>query len=298
MLLNLIYLSHFLFKHLFISNLDTHLSGIDTLYSVEFSARVAAVRLRPFIPAPTHSEMDVFESEEQESIVSIRTQCIYDAVVMYFNALQQVFQSIQYLEPSLRCGWGFWRPGKDIVKEMKQVYIDRVILFKTLLMYTLFQLNPKYIKPPYKTQRLVLNDYGIRDDFNLEVYNPLIERLTHVWNKQHGLVSFEKLSENSTKEAKRRKIGEKEDFSQKKVKYTVATRIGEPFFMWRPEPEGVHYEGNERFEGFAVDLIYKLAEECKFDFTLEPVPDNAYGSRDPVTDEWNGIIRQLIDNVS
>ncbi|KAM7352229.1 glutamate receptor IIB [Cochliomyia hominivorax] len=265
------------FNHLLISNLDTHLSGLETLYSKEFTARVAAIRLRTFIPAPTHNEVDVFENEEQETIVALRTQCIYDAVVMYFNALKQVFQSIHFLESSTSCGRGYWRPGRDIVKEMKQ-------------------LNPKFIIPPYKTQRVILNEYGLRDDFNLEIYNPLIDRLTHVWNKQHGLVSFEKLSENSTKEAKRKKIAEKEDFSQKKVKYTVATRIGEPFFMWRPEPEGVHYEGNERFEGFAVDLIYKLAEECKFDFILEPVADNAYGSRDPVTDEWNGIIRQLIDN--
>lgn len=66
----------------------------------------------------------------------------------------------------------------------------------------------------------------------------------------------------------------------------------------RPEPEGVHYEGNERFEGYAVDLLYNLAEECKFDFHFEPVRDNKYGSYDAVSDEWDGIIRQLIDNVS
>jgi len=47
-----------------------------------------------------------------------------------------------------------------------------------------------------------------------------------------------------------------------------------------------------------VDLIYKLAEECKFDFNFEPVRDNKYGSYDAATDEWDGIIRQLIDNVS
>lgn len=66
----------------------------------------------------------------------------------------------------------------------------------------------------------------------------------------------------------------------------------------RPEPEGVHYEGNERFEGYAVDLLYNLAEECKFDFHFEPVRDNKYGSYDAASDEWDGIIRQLIDNVS
>lgn len=60
----------------------------------------------------------------------------------------------------------------------------------------------------------------------------------------------------------------------------------------------MHYEGNERFEGYAVDLLYNLAEECKFDFHFEPVRDNKYGSYDPTTDEWDGIIRQLIDNVS
>jgi len=64
------------------------------------------------------------------------------------------------------------------------------------------------------------------------------------------------------------------------------------------EPEGQHFEGNERFEGYAVDLIYSLAKECKFDFHFEPVRDNKYGSYDPKTDEWDGIIRQLIDNVS
>lgn len=60
----------------------------------------------------------------------------------------------------------------------------------------------------------------------------------------------------------------------------------------------MHYEGNERFEGYAVDLLYNLAEECKFDFHFEPVRDNKYGSYDATSDEWDGIIRQLIDNVS
>lgn len=59
----------------------------------------------------------------------------------------------------------------------------------------------------------------------------------------------------------------------------------------------MHYEGNERFEGYAVDLIYALALECNFDFVFQPVPDNNYGSYDKASDEWNGIIRQLIDNV-
>lgn len=68
--------------------------------------------------------------------------------------------------------------------------------------------------------------------------------------------------------------------------------------FYSKEPEGFHYEGNERFEGYVVDLIYDLAEECNFDVVFQPVPDNNYGSYDKITDEWNGIIRELMDNVS
>lgn len=68
-------------------------------------------------------------------------------------------------------------------------------------------------------------------------------------------------------------------------------------YHFSEEPEGVHYEGNDRFEGYVVDLIYDLAQECKFEFDFEPVKDNKYGSYDPTTDEWDGIIRALIDNV-
>ncbi|XP_017856767.1 PREDICTED: glutamate receptor ionotropic, kainate 1 [Drosophila arizonae] len=157
-------------------------------------------------------------------------------------------------------------------------------------------LTPKQVKPPYKTQRLQLTPDGQREDFNLEVYNPIIDRVTHIWNKDFQLVDYETIRENSTQAMKQRRLENKEDFSRKPVVYTVATRVGKPYFSWRKEPEGVHFEGNERFEGYAVDLIYELARECKFDFVFEPVRDNKYGSYDAATDEWDGIIRQLIDN--
>lgn len=76
-----------------------------------------------------------------------------------------------------------------------------------------------------------LNDYGTRDEFNLEVYNPMIERITHIWNKNQNLVAYEDLVE--AKAIKKQKYNDEEDFTPKRMKYTVATRIGEPYFMWR-----------------------------------------------------------------
>ncbi|XP_030555154.1 glutamate receptor ionotropic, kainate 2 [Drosophila novamexicana] len=265
------------FNNLFLTNLDTHVSGIDRFYSSKFTVAVAAVRIRSYIPPPVHDEIDVFDNEVDDRFASLSTQLVYDAVVLFYNAVLQLSQHTGFYTPQFSCGRGFWQPGPHLVQQMKK-------------------LTPKQIKPPYKTQRLQLTQDGQREDFNLEVYNPIIDRVTHIWNKDFQLVDIDKIRENSTQALKQRRLENKEDFSQKPVRYTVATRVGKPYFSWREEPEGVHYEGNERFEGYAVDLIYKLAEECKFDFNFEPVRDNKYGSYDAATDEWDGIIRQLIDN--
>jgi len=89
------------------------------------------------------------------------------------------------------------------------------------------------VKPPYKTQRLQITADGQREDFNLEVYNPIIDRVTHIWNKEFHLVDFNKIKENSTNTLRQQRLEKKEDFSQKSIIYTIATRVGRPYFAWR-----------------------------------------------------------------
>ncbi|KAK8763122.1 hypothetical protein V5799_034269 [Amblyomma americanum] len=52
-------------------------------------------------------------------------------------------------------------------------------------------------------------------------------------------------------------------------------------------------EGNDRFEGYAVDLMDALAQKIGFQYRLHLVKDNSYGNND--SGEWNGMIRELID---
>jgi len=54
--------------------------------------------------------------------------------------------------------------------------------------------------------------------------------------------------------------------------------------------------GNDRFEGFCVDLLREIAEEVGFKYSLYTVPDGQYGS--PEKDGWTGMVRELIDNAS
>ena len=55
--------------------------------------------------------------------------------------------------------------------------------------------------------------------------------------------------------------------------------------------------GNDRFEGFCVDLLREIADEVRFKYLFYIVPDDKYGAPDE-SDVWNGMVRELIDNVS
>ena len=55
--------------------------------------------------------------------------------------------------------------------------------------------------------------------------------------------------------------------------------------------------GNEKFEGYAVDLLEMIAEKLNVSYRIHIVGDGKYGNRDKITGEWNGMIRELIDQV-
>lgn len=56
-------------------------------------------------------------------------------------------------------------------------------------------------------------------------------------------------------------------------------------------------EGNDRFEGFSVDLIDGISKMLGFKYILRLVEDNAYGSYNEKTKKWNGLVKELLDRV-
>jgi len=70
-----------------------------------------------------------------------------------------------------------------------------------------------------------------------------------------------------------------------KIQLTVMTREEKPYLMLK---EG-NFTGNDRFEGFCIDLLKGIAAQVGFQYTIRLVPDNMYGVYDPNTKSWNGI---------
>lgn len=56
--------------------------------------------------------------------------------------------------------------------------------------------------------------------------------------------------------------------------------------------------GNDRFEGFCVDLLRELAAILGFRYEIQLVEDGKYGAVEESTGQWNGIVRELMDHVS
>ena len=52
--------------------------------------------------------------------------------------------------------------------------------------------------------------------------------------------------------------------------------------------------GNNRFEGFCVDLLEQIANQVGFNYQIELVQDNNYGALNLTTGEWNGLVRVCI----
>ena len=73
----------------------------------------------------------------------------------------------------------------------------------------------------------------------------------------------------------------------------VVTSIkNDPYFMNKQTSEVV--KGNDRYEGYAIDLISELSKLVGFDYVFKEVDDGKYGIIDETTKEWNGMIREVM----
>lgn len=55
--------------------------------------------------------------------------------------------------------------------------------------------------------------------------------------------------------------------------------------------------GNDRFEGYCLDLLKELSNILGFIYDVKLVPDGKYGAQND-KGEWNGMVKELIDHVS
>ncbi|XP_048453716.1 glutamate receptor 4 isoform X3 [Rhincodon typus] len=72
----------------------------------------------------------------------------------------------------------------------------------------------------------------------------------------------------------------------------VTTILEGPYVMLKKNHDTL--EGNDKYEGYCVDLASEIAKHIGIKYELKIVPDGKYGARDPDTKIWNGMVGELV----
>ena len=68
--------------------------------------------------------------------------------------------------------------------------------------------------------------------------------------------------------------------------------------MLKNRTTGREHSGNDRFEGYCVDMLEQIAQHLGFNYTIKLVDDGQYGAPTGPSGEWTGMVKELMDTVS
>ncbi|XP_048840419.1 glutamate receptor ionotropic, kainate 1 isoform X2 [Brienomyrus brachyistius] len=224
------------------------------------SAQVAAVMDRwsmEHLQAPPNPDTGLLDG-----VMTTEAALMYDAVFMVAVASQH---SGQMTVNSLQCHRHKpWRFGGRFMSQFKEAQWDGL------------------------TGRIVLNRTdGLRRDFDLDIISLKEDGLGKiaVWNSIDGL--------NLT-ETKKEKVTNVTDSMANRT-LIVTTILENPYVMYKKSDKALY--GNDRFEGYCVDLLKELSNILGFTYEVKLVSDGKYGAQND-KGEWNGMVRELIDHIA
>lgn len=201
---------------------------------------------------------------------------MYDAVFMVAVASQR---ASQMTVSSLQCHRHKpWRYGPRFMNLFKEAQWDgltgRIILNKTDGLRKDFDLDLISLKEDGTTKRVV--DGAAR---RTKLWTKI-----GVWNSYSGLNLTEKKDNNKnvTDSLANRTL-------------IVTTILENPYVMHKKSDKVLY--GNDRFEGYCLDLLKELSNILGFNYEVKLVTDGKYGAQND-KGEWNGMVRELIDHIA
>ncbi|CAB1424146.1 unnamed protein product [Pleuronectes platessa] len=230
-------------------------------FSSSFSVRRPEKAAQPSGTISLHTDRPAFHGETLPGGAFALPQTtdaalMYDAVHVVAVAVQQ---SQQITVSSLQCNRHKpWRFGGRFISLIKEAHWDGL------------------------TGRVHFNkSNGLRTDFDLDVISLKEEGLEKIgtWDPPSGL--------NMTDSHRSRTSNITDSLANKSLRE-------EPYVMFKKSDKPLY--GNDRFEGYCIDLLRELSTILGFRYELRLVEDGKFGALDESTGQWNGMVRELIDH--
>ncbi|MEE6496952.1 hypothetical protein FKM82_002540 [Ascaphus truei] len=151
-----------------------------------------------------------------------------------------------------------WSQGIDIERALKMVQVQGM------------------------TGNIQFDTYGRRTNYTIDVYEMIANKPRKVghWNEYERFVLIpDQTPTNESSSAENKTI-------------VVTTILENPYVMKKKNHDQL--EGNDRYEGYCVDLASEIAKHVGIKYKLSIVEDGKYGARDPETKIWNGMVGELV----
>ncbi|KAG8234007.1 hypothetical protein J437_LFUL013925, partial [Ladona fulva] len=166
---------------------------------------------------------------------------------------------------------------------------------ETALMYDAVHLFAKALHDLDSSQRIDVKPlscdaadtwpHGFRSNFMLDVVELTRDGLQKIgtWNSTAGVNFTRTYGEAYTQIVE----------SLQNKTFIVTTILSSPYCMRKEASEKL--SGNDQFEGYGVDLVEEISRILGFNYTFKLVPDGRYGSLNRETKEWDGMMKELLD---
>ncbi|XP_066501225.1 glutamate receptor 1b isoform X4 [Hoplias malabaricus] len=133
------------------------------------------------------------------------------------------------------------------------------------------------------TGHVQFNEKGHRTNFTVSVMDlsPSGPKKVGYWNENEKYVSTATYSHS---------LNETPGFPNRT--YIVTTILESPYVMLKKNHE--QFVGNDKYEGYCVELAAEIAKHVGYSYRLELVGDGKYGARDSESKMWNGMVGELV----
>jgi ABC-type amino acid transport substrate-binding protein len=144
------------------------------------------------------------------------------------------------------------------------------------------------------TGNIKFDEDGKRSEFVLDIIGLTDEGLQKIgnWDSTKGLNIWNETFENDEEHLT---VIENDDDTiyGKQLTVLISLNQNQPYAKLKEGSEKL--EGNDKYEGFVVELIRELSQMVGFNYTFKIQADKSYGSKNWLSGEWNGMMKEVIE---
>ncbi|XP_057409849.1 glutamate receptor ionotropic, kainate 4 isoform X2 [Balaenoptera acutorostrata] len=190
---------------------------------------------------------------------ALSSALLFDAVYAVVMAVQELNRSQEIGVKPLSCGSAhIWQHGTSLMNYLRMVELEGL------------------------TGHIEFNSKGQRSNYALKILQFTRNGFRQIgqWHVADGLSMDSRLYASNVSD------------SLFNTTLVVTTILENPYLMLKGNHQEM--EGNDRYEGFCVDMLKELAEILRFNYKIRLVGDGVYGVPE-ANGTWTGMVGELID---